>query len=255
VLPEALPLLRELGCAPPLFKPAHAQEITAALHMAIGLPPSPIAPSALLTWAGAQADALKQAVRARRVGPRVAVLADCDLIRIGLCTSIAAAGGNVLLDTASWVTLLDALGSLEITLIVAEAGCLSSAALARECPAPILAVASSLGEAQAAAQIARGVVVMPVAMPTLAQALTSVAAGERYHDARLLKDPFTIEGLSATERALIHLVAQGRQPVEIARQLNLAHTTVRHYLSRIYAKLEVADLQTLRRWAEERLRR
>ncbi len=47
--------------------------------------------------------------------------------------------------------------------------------------------------------------------------------------------------LTDRERAVLELVADGRGNASIAQELQLSHKTVRNYMSRIFAKLQVAD--------------
>lgn len=53
------------------------------------------------------------------------------------------------------------------------------------------------------------------------------------------RDPFP--SLTTRERAVLELVADGRGNSAVARELGLSLKTVRNYLSRIFAKLQVAD--------------
>jgi DNA-binding NarL/FixJ family response regulator len=61
-------------------------------------------------------------------------------------------------------------------------------------------------------------------------------------------DPFP--GLTSRERSILEMLADGRNNLEIARELGLSHKTVRNYLSRIFAKVRVpgrAEAATLAR--------
>jgi DNA-binding NarL/FixJ family response regulator len=50
-----------------------------------------------------------------------------------------------------------------------------------------------------------------------------------------------IARLTNREREIIHLIAEGLKNKEIARRLSISPATVRHHLSAIFAKLDVAD--------------
>lgn len=255
MLPESIATLYALGCAPALLKTATSEEIAEALHAASVSPAPSVGATALLHWMHEQAAALEQIVRARYGGPRVAILASCDLIRHGLISTIGAGGGKVVADATSQATLNQALDEVQAAALVADAASLADAAvIARSFNIPVLAVTSTTVEAQTALSLAHGVLVMPIAARDLMEALAGVMAGERYLDSALRYDPFAVDGLTEDERKIISLVAQGRRPIEIAPVMQLAHNTVRHYLSRIYAKLGVGDLSGLQRWAEERIR-
>jgi DNA-binding NarL/FixJ family response regulator len=58
-----------------------------------------------------------------------------------------------------------------------------------------------------------------------------------------------LESLSAREREVLVLVVEGRTSKEIARALGVKPGTVDTYRSRLMAKLGVADLPTLVRFA------
>ncbi len=53
--------------------------------------------------------------------------------------------------------------------------------------------------------------------------------------------PEQILKLTKREREIIRLVAEGLKNKEIAERLYISSSTVRHHLSAIFAKLEVAD--------------
>ena len=58
-------------------------------------------------------------------------------------------------------------------------------------------------------------------------------------DSRALETPL-VSSLTAREKAVLELVAQGRRNSEIARTLSLSEKTVRNYLSVICDKLQVS---------------
>ena len=101
---------------------------------------------------------------------------------------------------------------------------------------------------------ARGYVVKGARQAELAQAIRSVATGGAVFGPRIAHKvleflsrapteaataPF--EGLTARERQILELVAQGRSNAHIAEQLVLSRKTVRNHVSHILGKLAVAD--------------
>ncbi|MEV4844621.1 response regulator transcription factor [Micromonospora matsumotoense] len=75
----------------------------------------------------------------------------------------------------------------------------------------------------------------------LARIIRSVAAGERYIDARLAASALTEQESPLTPREIdvLRLTRDGLPTKNIARQLGLAHGTVRNHLSSAMAKLNV----------------
>jgi two-component system nitrate/nitrite response regulator NarL len=105
---------------------------------------------------------------------------------------------------------------------------------------------------------ARGVVHTEQSPETLFQAITQVHAGGVWlnpsllaalldelapHKKRALQDPedAKIATLSPREREVITCIGEGLRNQEIARQLFISETTVRHHLTSIFQKLQVAD--------------
>jgi two-component system response regulator DesR len=75
----------------------------------------------------------------------------------------------------------------------------------------------------------------------LARIIRSVAAGERYIDARLAASALTEQEspLTARETDVLRLTRDGLPTKEIARQLGLAHGTARNHISSAMTKLDV----------------
>ncbi len=112
---------------------------------------------------------------------------------------------------------------------------------------------------------ARGYVVKESAGAEVADAVRAVHAGRRYLSQRIAatvagdhlrsggaggaRSP--LERLSAREREVLGLVAEGRSSAVIARMVNLSPKTVETYRSRLMKKLEVDDLAGLIRFAVE----
>lgn len=68
----------------------------------------------------------------------------------------------------------------------------------------------------------------------------SVATAASEHLTKPPAETVPFAELTARERDVLELVAQGHSNVQIARSLTLSTKTVRNYLSRIFAKLRVA---------------
>ncbi|MGV9977387.1 response regulator transcription factor [Micromonospora wenchangensis] len=77
----------------------------------------------------------------------------------------------------------------------------------------------------------------------LARIIRSVAAGERYVDARLAASALTEQESPLTLREIdvLRLTRDGLATKHIARQLGLAHGTVRNHISSAMAKLNVGS--------------
>jgi DNA-binding NarL/FixJ family response regulator len=99
---------------------------------------------------------------------------------------------------------------------------------------------------------ARGYVLKDMDDEDLARALLAVGNGEaifsaaiagrmmRFFDQRPAVPPLFPE-LSASERKVLELIAQGESNQAIAERLALSPKTVRNYISNIFGKLQVAD--------------
>jgi DNA-binding NarL/FixJ family response regulator len=99
---------------------------------------------------------------------------------------------------------------------------------------------------------ARGYVLKDMDDEDLARALLAVGNGEaifsaaiagrmmRFFDQRPAV-PTLFPELSASERKVLELIAQGESNQAIAERLALSPKTVRNYISNIFAKLQVAD--------------
>jgi DNA-binding NarL/FixJ family response regulator len=107
---------------------------------------------------------------------------------------------------------------------------------------------------------ARGYVLKESASAEIVAAVTAVSKGERYLSPRLtgvlidglLGDPgpaSPMESLSAREREVLHLTATGASSADIGLKLSLSRKTVDTYRSRVMAKVGVADLAGLIRFA------
>lgn len=105
---------------------------------------------------------------------------------------------------------------------------------------------------------ARGLVQKEVASDTLVKAIEKVYAGEIWFDRNMMSsvlnevlnqkngkrdDPEAVKMASLTEREMevIGLVCRGLKNKQIAEQLFISDTTVRHHLTSIFSKLDVSD--------------
>jgi DNA-binding NarL/FixJ family response regulator len=107
---------------------------------------------------------------------------------------------------------------------------------------------------------ARGYVLKDAAGAELFDALRAVHAGRRYLSHAISEaviDDYLsqrrrahpLEALSAREREVLQLTAEGRSTAEIARLLALSPRTVETYRSRLMQKLGLADLPALVKFA------
>lgn len=96
----------------------------------------------------------------------------------------------------------------------------------------------------------------------LVDAVRAVHAGRRYLDGKIKGDVITdmlggirakgpLDSLSPRERAILHLVVQGRSNAEAAKLLSLSTKTVETYRSRMMQKLCIEDVPSLVKFAIE----
>jgi DNA-binding NarL/FixJ family response regulator len=104
---------------------------------------------------------------------------------------------------------------------------------------------------------ARGLIQKDAAYEVLIKAIRAVHDGELWFDRSMMSSVLTdvlrkraakqldpevakVESLTERERQVITLVCEARRNKEIAEQLFISDTTVRHHLSSIFSKLEVS---------------
>jgi len=76
----------------------------------------------------------------------------------------------------------------------------------------------------------------------LAETIRNVMAGKRVYAPELMDDLYSEENpLTTREKAVLELVADGKNTKEIADQLSIKAATVRNYISQILDKLEVTN--------------
>jgi DNA-binding NarL/FixJ family response regulator len=104
----------------------------------------------------------------------------------------------------------------------------------------------------------RGVVAKTQAAPDLLQAIQEVHRGEVYLsprisravvDAYLGKSPLPSDPLTARERQVLQLVAEGKSTKEIAKLLSISYKTAECHRTRIMDKLDLHDTANLVRYA------
>ncbi|MCD6044294.1 MAG: DNA-binding response regulator [Burkholderiales bacterium] len=106
---------------------------------------------------------------------------------------------------------------------------------------------------------AAGYVVKGSAAKELVEAIRAVSAGQRYLSPRVadvVLEDYTDEKredplarLSAREREVLQLLAEGKTGAEIAQRLSLSQKTVETYRARLVEKLGIRDLAGLVRFA------
>jgi DNA-binding NarL/FixJ family response regulator len=97
---------------------------------------------------------------------------------------------------------------------------------------------------------ARGLVLKDVPPDTLVQAITTVAAGDLWFDPRVLAalrgggaapmGDAKLASLTAREREIVALVAEGLRNEEVGRRLGISEKTVRNHLTLVFDKLGVS---------------
>jgi DNA-binding NarL/FixJ family response regulator len=109
---------------------------------------------------------------------------------------------------------------------------------------------------------AAGYVVKRSAAKEVVEAIRAVHAGQRYLSPRVAdvvledytddKNDDPLARLSAREREVLQLLAEGRTGAEIAQRLSLSQKTVETYRARLVEKLGIRDLAGLVRFAIQR---
>jgi DNA-binding NarL/FixJ family response regulator len=109
---------------------------------------------------------------------------------------------------------------------------------------------------------AAGYVVKRSAAKEVVEAIRAVYAGQRYLSPRVAdvvledysddKQDDPLARLSAREREVLQLLAEGRTGAEIAQRLSLSQKTVETYRARLVEKLGIRDLAGLVRFAIQR---
>ena len=106
-----------------------------------------------------------------------------------------------------------------------------------------------MAAAYRATEVAQGVVVEPVALRTMSEALAAVGSGANYHD-KLLTVLLAQTSLTKTEQAVAQLLLLGLKDAEIASRLVVTTHTVRVHKMHVFDKLGVQTLEELNAWFE-----
>jgi two-component system response regulator DesR len=136
-------------------------------------------------------------------------------------------------------------------------GIVAAGELGRTLPGCRSLILTSLGKPghlrRALAAGALGFILKDAPPEHLAEAIRSVAAGDRVVDPQLALDALTLaeNPLTPRERDVLRLAAEGCGPVEIAARLSLSPGTVRNSLTTLVAKLGARNRMDAVRIAEE----
>lgn len=200
---------------------------------------------------------------------RVLLADDHPLVRAGLRATLAAAPDLALVAeaaTADEVQHLCRQHQPDVVLLdLAMPGpppAVTVARLREDSPAlRVIILTAHDEEAYVRALIALGVagyVLKDEAPEALVQAIHSVAQGGSWFSSAVIRKlaeperPSPAAGaLTARERQLLGLLAQGWDNARIAGELHLSEQTVRNYLSRLYAKLGVRSRAEAMAWLHE----
>jgi DNA-binding NarL/FixJ family response regulator len=196
---------------------------------------------------------------------RVLVADDHPMFREGLRTMIEATEDLVLVgEVADGLEALEALAGAEVDLALLDVnmpglgGIDTAARIAATRPeVAVLMLTMFADDASVFAALragARGYVLKDAGREELLRALRAVASGEAIFSgsvaSRVLDffsqrhpavSPDAFPMLTARERDVLHLLAQGRSNPQIAAQLGLTRKTTSNYVSAILTKLQVRD--------------
>lgn len=198
---------------------------------------------------------------------RLFLVDDHVMVRQGLRAVLEDAGHEVLGEAADVTTALAEIVRLEPELVLLDLNLgtrsgldLLQALARRGNPVPVLVLTMSeqpRDMAQALRLGALGYVLKGADSAELLAAVTQVAARRRHLGPGLAD--LAIRGLtavdtaadqlSARERQIVLLAVRGQTSAEVGAQLHLSPRTVDTYRSRAMAKLGLADLPALVRWA------
>lgn len=191
---------------------------------------------------------------------RVIVADDHPLFRDGVVTTLDAADGIDVVgeadDAASAIKLAgDLLPDVALLDVAMPGGGLQAAReIARTCPSTrivMLTVSEDEDNLMAAMKSgAKGYVLKGIAARDLVDIVRSIDAGEVYVTPKLawrllreLRKPrrSPLDELSAREREVLELVAEGLSNAEIGARLNVVEKTIKHHMTNILSKLQVSS--------------
>lgn len=199
-------------------------------------------------------------------GIRVVIVDDHPLFREGVATTLASSADiEVVAQGASADDAVRLANDLLPDVILLDismpgSGINAAASIAASCPVvKIVMLTVSEHEEDVIRSLkagARGYILKGVTARELVNTVRAVHAGESYVTPRLaasllvdLKgasdaaEPSSspLDELTARERQILELVATGRSNKEVARELDLAEKTVKHYMTNILEKLQVRN--------------
>jgi two-component system nitrate/nitrite response regulator NarL len=191
---------------------------------------------------------------------RVIVADDHPLFRDGVVTTLGSAAGIDVVgeadDAASAIKLAgDLLPDVALLDVAMPGGGLQAAReIARTCPSTrivMLTVSEDEDNLMAAMKSgAKGYVLKGIAARDLVDIVRSIDAGEVYVAPKLawrllreLRKPrrSPLDELSAREREVLELVAEGLSNAEIGARLNVVEKTIKHHMTNILSKLQVSS--------------
>jgi two-component system nitrate/nitrite response regulator NarL len=191
---------------------------------------------------------------------RVIVADDHPLFRDGVVTTLSSAAGIDVVgeadDAASAIKLAgDLLPDVALLDVAMPGGGLQAAReIARTCPSTrivMLTVSEDEDNLMAAMKSgAKGYVLKGIAARDLVDIVRSIDAGEVYVAPKLawrllreLRKPrrSPLDELSAREREVLELVAEGLSNAEIGARLNVVEKTIKHHMTNILSKLQVSS--------------
>lgn len=198
------------------------------------------------------------------MGIRISIIDDHPLFRAGVAQSLQESGGfEVVAQGGTRDDALDIVArhAAEIVLLdvsIPGGGLEALNAIVAGHPGQkvvMLTVSESGGDVTRAMRAgAMGYVLKGVEAGSLARILQKIAAGERYVSpalsARLLTDgagpghvkgPSPVDALDQRQRRIMDLVSAGFSNKQIALELDLQEKTIKHQMTRIFAKLAVSN--------------
>lgn len=198
---------------------------------------------------------------------RIYLIDDHLIVRAGLRALLESAGHQVVGESADITQALSDVNRLEPQVVLLDlnldgrSGFEVLAELQRRSQSSKAIVLSMSDQARNVAEALRmgasGYVLKGAASMELLSAVEAVALGRRYLSPGLTDiavQGFTTDAdrgatLSPRERQILVMVARGKSSAAIGEELHLSPKTVDTYRSRLMAKLELADVPALVRWA------
>jgi two-component system, NarL family, invasion response regulator UvrY len=198
---------------------------------------------------------------------RIYLIDDHLIVRAGLRALLESAGHTIVGEGADITQALSEVNRLEPEVVLLDlhldgrSGFEVLAELQRRHQSARVIVLSMSDQPRNVAEALRmgasGYVLKGAASTELLAAVESVAMGRRYLGAGLTD--IAVQGLttdadkgstlSPRERQILVMVARGKSSAAIGDELHLSPKTVDTYRSRLMAKLELADVPALVRWA------